>query len=558
MKSIRNKIILFSILATLIPSIGLGVLSFQQNETMIKENLTRELRALTNYADRELELWIKEQIYTVRELSHSKILTDGISLLTSSPSKNVIARQKNLVENYFKSVSNRLDTVLELIAIDTNGQILASNGELHEPKSFPENWTETTTIQGNVVIPPHWNERFATSTVSILVPILSVDDYILGALVVTFDLHSIHSSLKDPIKSPLGEVLLLDNEGQIMLSSDGRILPGNQENINLSFEIENLEELQHNPKELHIPKGSEREKVIGLAYISNNPPVTIIAHRSYDSVYAAWTQQRDLFIGLVGAVLFITVIIAFQMGHAIVVPLQKLISATEDIVKGDFQVQLKTSQRNELGQLTHMFNQMADKLQQNLAEITTTSLAMQEKNKQLETLSVTDSLTGLFNRNKLNAIINDQLARFSRNNRPFAVLMIDIDHFKTLNDTLGHIAGDEIILSVAEKILHCIRSVDFAARYGGDEFVIILSETTADEAVKTAERIRSHVANIHYNSTDQLARVVTLSIGIIQSEAEDTSLTHLLSRVDSALYQAKHAGRNQTYCIRPKLLIVNG
>jgi len=83
-------------------------------------------------------------------------------------------------------------------------------------------------MQGNVIIPPHWNERFATSTVSILVPILSVDDYILGALVVTFDLHSIHSSLKDPIKSPLGEVLLLDNEGQIMLSSDGRILPGNQ------------------------------------------------------------------------------------------------------------------------------------------------------------------------------------------------------------------------------------------------------------------------------------------------------------------------------------------
>lgn len=558
MKSIRNKIILFSILATLIPSIGLGVLSFQQNETMIKENLTRELRALTNYADRELELWIKEQIYTVRELSHSKILTDGISLLTSSSSKNVITRQKNLVENYFKSVSNRLDTVLELIAIDTNGQILASNGELHEPKSFPENWTETTTMQGNVVIPPHWNERFATSTVSILVPILSVDDYILGALVVTFDLHSIHSSLKDPIKSPLGEVLLLDNEGQIMLSSDGRILPGNQEDISLSFAIEDLEELQHNPKELHIPQGSEREKVIGLAYISKNPPVTIIAHRSYDSVYAAWIQQRDLFIGLVGAALFITAIIAFQMGHAIVLPLQKLISATEDIVKGDFRIQLETSQRNELGQLTHMFNQMADKLQQNLAEITTTSLAMQEKNKLLETLSVTDSLTGLFNRNKLNAIINDQLARFSRNNRPFAVLMIDIDHFKTLNDTLGHIAGDEIILSVAEKILHCIRSVDFAARYGGDEFVIILSETTADEAVKTAERIRSHVANIQYNSTDQLARVVTLSIGIIQSEAEDTSLTHLLSRVDSALYQAKHAGRNQTYCIRPKLLTVNG
>ncbi|MFZ1852027.1 MAG: diguanylate cyclase [Nitrosomonas sp.] len=558
MKSIRNKIILFSILATLIPSIGLGVLSFQQNETMIKESLMRELRALTNYADRELELWIKEQIYTVRELSHSKILTDGISLLTGSSSKNVITRQKNLVENYFKSVSNRLDTVLELIAIDTNGQILARNVDLHEPKSFPENWTETTTIQGNVAIPPHWNERFATSTVSILVPILSVDDYILGALVVTFDLHSIQTNLKDPIKSPLGEVLLLDNEGQIMLSSDGRILPGNQENINLSFEIEDLEELQHIPNELHIPQGLETEKVIGLAYTSKNPPVTIIAHRSYDSVYAAWKEQRDLFVGLVGAILLVTGIIAFRMGHAIVVPLQKLISATEGIVKGDFKIELKTSQRNELGQLTQMFNQMADKLHQNQTEINTTSRDMQEKNKLLEKLSITDSLTGLFNRNKLNSIINEQLARFSRNNRPFAVLMIDIDYFKNLNDSLGHIAGDEIIVSVAQKILHCIRSVDFAARYGGDEFVVILTETTAEEAVKSAERIRSHVANIRFNATDELARVVTLSIGIIQSEAEDTSLMHILSRVDSALYQAKNAGRNQTHCIRPSLMVANG
>jgi len=76
--------------------------------------------------------------------------------------------------------------------------------------------------------------------------------------------------------------------------------------------------------------------------------------------------------------------------------------------------------------------------------------------------------------------------------------------------------------------------------------------------VKSAERIRSHVANIRYNATDELARVVTLSIGIIQSESEDTSLTHILSRVDSALYQAKNAGRNQTYCIRPKLMVANG
>ena len=524
---------------------------------MIKENLTRELRALTNYADHELTLWIKEQIYTVRELSHSKILTEGV-VLTSQSQKDKSTRQKIFIENYLKSVHNKLDTVLALTAIDTNGQILASTIDFQDTMPFPQNWTEMASIQGNVIIPPHWNKYYATATLSILVPILSVDDYILGALVATFDLKNIHAILKDPITSPLGEILILDQEGQIMLSSDDRFLHDSKNDMTFSYDAEDLKELQINPEILQIPQGLGNEKVIGLAYVSEKPPITIIAHRSYDSVYAAWKQQRDLFITLVSAILAIVAIIAFRMGHAIVVPLRKLIAATDDIVKGNFNVDLKTSQRNELGKLTQMFNQMADKLQQNQAEITSASRTMQEKNKLLETLSVTDSLTGLFNRNKLNSIINDQLARFSRNNRPFAILMIDIDYFKSLNDSLGHIAGDEIIVSVAQKISHCIRSVDFAARYGGDEFVIILTETIAEEAIKTAERIRSHVANIQYNEPNKLTKGITLSIGVIQSETEDTSLTHLLSRVDSALYQAKHAGRNQTYCIRPRLMAANG
>jgi hypothetical protein len=86
LRSIKSKIIVFSILATLIPSLGLGILSFQQNETMINENVTRELRALANYASRELELWIKEQNLTVRELATSKILIEGLSKETLNKS----------------------------------------------------------------------------------------------------------------------------------------------------------------------------------------------------------------------------------------------------------------------------------------------------------------------------------------------------------------------------------------------------------------------------------------------------------------------------------------
>ncbi|PXW87242.1 diguanylate cyclase (GGDEF)-like protein [Nitrosomonas sp. Nm84] len=547
MKSIKSKIIIFAILATLIPSLGLGILSFQQNEVMISENVTRELRALANHASRELDLWTKDQIYIARELSTSKVLIEGLSLTDQSQKNKLLAQQK-ILEHYLKSVHKKLETVLELTVIDTEGEIVASNIASPTPVPLPQNWPESASIQGNVVIPPHWNTHYTTATLSISVPVLSIDDYILGALIVTFDLRNIQSSLKDSAKSPPGEVLLLDKDGDIMLASN--ILVPDADNP-VSLDSKTLQRLQDNPGEFEIFQGLHLQKVIGLAYTSETPPITIIASRNYESIYAAWIQQRNLFIGLISAILLIVTTIAFRMGHAIVIPLQRLICATEKIVKGDLNVELTTTQRNEMGQLTLMFNQMTDKLRQNQADIDAASTAMKLKNQLLETLSITDSLTGLYNRNKLNLIINDQLARYARNKRPFAVLMIDVDYFKTLNDSLGHIAGDEILTTVAKKIYHCIRSVDFAARYGGDEFILILTETTVDEAVKTAERIRSHVASIYCTAIHETVNV-TLSIGIIQSEPEDTSLTILLSRVDSALYEAKHAGRNQAYCMQPK------
>lgn len=544
MRSIKSKIIVFSILATLIPSLGLGVLSFQQNEAMISQNVTRELRALANHASRELDLWTKDQIYIARELSTSKILIESLS---SANQRELVTKQK-LLEHYLRSVHKKLETVLELTVMDTDKEIIASSTASPVPVPLPQNWPESASIQGNVVVPPHWNTYYATATFSISVPVLSLDDFILGALIVTFDLHNIQSNLKDSVKSPPGEVLLLDKSGHIMLASNIQTLEA--DNI-APLDPAVLQRLQENPGEGEIFHGLFQEKVIGLAYTSEKPPITIIANRSYEAIYTAWQQQRNLFIGLISAILLIVTTIAFRMGHGIVIPLKKLINATEKIVKGDLNVKLTAIQHNELGQLTLMFNQMTDKLRQNQAEITAANVAMQQKNQLLETLSITDSLTGLYNRNKLNSIINDQLARYARNKRPFAVLMIDVDYFKTLNDNLGHIAGDEILVSVAKKISHCIRSVDFAARYGGDEFIIILTETTVDEAMKTAERIRSHVISIFCNTVNEAVKV-TLSIGIIQSELEDTSLTALLSRVDGALYEAKRAGRNQAYCLSPR------
>lgn len=547
MKSIKSKIIVFSILATLIPSLGLGVLSFQQNETMIGENVTRELRALAHYASRELDLWIKEQILAARELATSKMLIDGLSI-EKQAQKNKQPAQQQALNLYLKSVHKHLETVLELTVIDASGNFVASNVDSPVFSTLASDWTEQVTAQGEMVLPPHWNAQHAAAILSISVPVLSADDFVLGALIVTFDMRTIQPNLKDKVKSPPGDVLLLDSRGYVMLTSDVSASDSRQPML---LDADIIEKLLENPGGYEVFFNPQQEKIAGLAYMSEKIPVTIIANKSHKSIYDAWQQQRNLFIGLICGILLVVTFTAFRMSHTIVIALQRLIDATQKIVNGDLNVTLTHSQSDEIGQLTRMFNQMTDRLRQNQVEISAASAAMQKKNRQLEQLSVTDGLTGLYNRNKLNAIIADQLARYKRNKRPFGVLMIDIDHFKTLNDGLGHVMGDEIIVAVAKKISQSIRSIDFAARYGGDEFVIILSESSVADAVRTAERIRKKVATVRCGA-EESAFQVTLSIGAIQSEPGDSSLTILLSRVDGALYEAKRAGRDQVFSIKPQ------
>ncbi len=545
LRSIKSKIIVFAILATLIPSLGLGLLLFQQNETMISDSVTRELRTLAKHASRELDLWVNEHFYAARALSTANIIVNALSVTSRSEVSDHEETDQALA-HYLRSVHERLDTMLELTVLDAEGDIVASSVTVPSVMNFSFDWSQDNVLtQGFVASPPRWSTQHETALLNIAVPILSLDNFVLGALVIALDLHTIRTALKDAKKNPLSEVLLINPDGRVMLAS-------HVETVNvLSLDPELLERLQKQTGQTLVFDGVMQQQVIGLAYLSEMLPITIVAERNRKDVYAAWIKQRNLFIVQVGILLLIIAIVAIRLAHSIVVPLQRLVDATQQIVKGDLEVRLTVLQKDELGRLTQMFNHMADKLRQNQSEIEVANQTMMQKNQLLEKLSITDGLTGLYNRSKLSLILNDQLERFKRNKRPFVMLMMDVDYFKHLNDSLGHVAGDEILVAVAKALNNSIRSVDFAARYGGDEFLVVLTETTVEQALSTAERIRSQVAKIHCNAIGETVKVA-LSIGIIECESSDTTQTILLSRVDSALYEAKRAGRDQVYCIKPR------
>ena len=167
----------------------------------------------------------------------------------------------------------------------------------------------------------------------------------------------------------------------------------------------------------------------------------------------------------------------------------------------------------------------------------------------LQTLAAIDPLTGIYNRRQLETLARAELARTQRYMRPLTLLMIDIDHFKGVNDTYGHEMGDWALKMVATTLASVKRGPDVVARYGGEEFVLMLPETTAEAAHIVAERIREMIqANALTIGDAKLT--LTVSIGVGQATARTSGIDTILREADSALYEAKRNGRNQVVVAR--------
>lgn len=170
--------------------------------------------------------------------------------------------------------------------------------------------------------------------------------------------------------------------------------------------------------------------------------------------------------------------------------------------------------------------------------------------KKLEDLAIQDPLTGLNNRRYFMMSASEHLRLANRNRHPFCILMVDLDHFKRINDTFGHGTGDQVIRLTADVLRHELRASDILARFGGEEFIACLPETELEAAAVAAERIRSNLegSSLPAAQGDGALLRVTASLGIAAARVGSESLEELIERADQALYEAKHGGRNRVTC----------
>src|SRR5271169_1110453 len=274
----------------------------------------------------------------------------------------------------------------------------------------------------------------------------------------------------------------------------------------------------------------------------------------------AWTHMRANLIGaltVVAALLVIAGAATLLLTRRLVAPMRQLMRAARAVGAGKLDIQLPARSGDELGLLTQTFNHMIERLSTSQAEVATYQRTLEEKvavrTKELEIataqaykLAQHDILTGLPNRALLNQRLRQIVAQAARDGHQVACLFLDFDHFKRINDTLGHDAGDQLLQAVAQRLTSAVRESDTVARLGGDEFVLILPGLdpvhAAFETMTVLTRVReSFLAS--FRLADQTP-TLTCSIGVSVYPVDATDPNGLIKQADTAMYAAKEAGRN--------------
>jgi len=238
-------------------------------------------------------------------------------------------------------------------------------------------------------------------------------------------------------------------------------------------------------------------------------------------------------------------------------PLHVLLEGVKQAQAGNLKVVLPARYEDEIGILTRTFNSMINTIRLAQNELQTINEELEERVRQRTAelaesearyrhLATIDPLTGLFNRRHFFEFAGQEIERSLRYHRAVSAIMFDIDHFKKVNDTYGHAAGDVVLKEVAKHCQDKLREVDIIGRYGGEEFVVLLPEATLETARQVAERLRAEVASLSVSAPDvEKPILVTISLGVAELGGEFLTVDKLLANADYALYQSKQTGRNR-------------
>lgn len=512
----------------------MGWLLNDMMESTVTEKCQQKLEHTATIIQRELSLWFKERKYDLYVFSKSFVITENYREsirvaeaggLTDGQTPASI----RMVETYLGSVQNQFEYYSNIILCNSDGEIVAASqsGLQLEEFKLPKNFREQLEIDNYFHSAVYFSEDHRAPMMLIGTLLLNEkhDNYD-GLLAIEVNLIKIREILDSALEGnawesqPVATLLQLGNHKPFLTS----------EQTTVPDEAEILVNFDHPHSELQEYFNSSGEKTIGMLAPMKEFQWAILVSENYAEVYDQVLASRNRNLIIICLLGIAVGLLAWVLARQIIRPLHSITDAARQVADGDLNVHLERSNNDELGLATHVFNDMVGELREN-----------QEA---LMKLATTDSLTNLANRKKIMASLLSQFELFTRYQTKFSILMMDIDHFKEVNDTYGHQTGDLVLAGIGEILRNNVRNIDAAGRYGGEEFLIILPESEKDEAMQTAQRIGEKISAVLFQSDKKVVRV-TASIGVATISSTDMSEGDLVKRADTALYKAKEGGRNK-------------
>lgn len=350
----------------------------------------------------------------------------------------------------------------------------------------------------------------------------------------------------------LEQIVLVDHEGVVLAHSEseryGVNLAAEDPFVHAAVQAQSpvVERDGGRPVRVAVPVQTGIRWATLIGTLSEEALERRVAEREKRLVLSAVTVSA---IGLVLLLLFLST--------AVVVPIRQLSRAAHRFAEGDLSARAPVKGKGEIAilgsalntaaeRLSHYTTELEEEVRRRTEELRATNEELQRANERLETLAITDGLTGLYNHRHFQQLLAMEITRQRRSRRPFSLLMFDVDHFKQYNDTHGHPAGDEVLRQVARLLRENTRAGDVVARYGGEEFVVLLFDTPLEAALAIAEKLRAAVAEHPFPHREQqpLGRL-SVSVGVAAWPEHGEGAMELVAAADRALYRSKRKGRDQ-------------
>jgi diguanylate cyclase (GGDEF)-like protein len=529
LNSVSTKIIFFVFLSTFLTALVVSWISIQSTHTHLRSQIDRSFPALLQRSRTDLLRWLAELQSDQQRLAASDELTRAEDASLESLLKNVVGANEAL---------------WDLALLDASGRVLASAGLDGIP---PMSAWEPGAAPGPIASLPDASGSLALMLFTALPGDPQAD---ASWLVARLRPDAVAEILDRQGRGATGQLLLTDTAGR-SLFTDGRdatvgVLndraPGGSSVIQLS-EIGN--------QRVHEYTNRQGEHVLGALLPLEATTLFVAVEAPFEEAFApVLSVVTHVFISDLIIILLFSAL-AFKITERMIAPIQALSEGARRISQGQTEHEIPDPGSNdELGLLTRAFNDMMRKLRRSHLEIEKSAVRLRLQNEELSRmnevlnqLSITDGLTKLHNHRYFQDHLTREIKRLTRGGGSLAMLLVDLDDFKQLNDRYGHAAGDEILVATASIMNGSVRESDLLARYGGEEFVVLATDTDLEGAMLLAEKIRMSVdesAHIIDGSMRPL-RGVTVSIGVAAYHGDRKEF---FKAADRALYRAKAQGKN--------------